>query len=127
MTTIRQKMKSVKDNLEHLQQKCVYIINCSCGEQYIRETGKSVNIGLKENSVDIRRERTRSSALAEHARKTNHHICLENTKVIENEKHYYKHKVREALEVIKHSHNLNMDGGLEISRNWTSILTHGLN
>jgi len=123
LTTIRQRMKSVKDNPEHLQQKGVYIINCSCGEQYIGETGRLVSIRLKEHSADIRWERTRSSALAEHAGKTNHHICLENTKVIANEKHHFKRKVREALEIIKHPHNLNRDGGLEISRNWTSLLT----
>jgi len=32
MATIKQRMKLVKDNLEHLQQKAVYMINCSCGE-----------------------------------------------------------------------------------------------
>ena len=127
LSTIKQRMKSVKDSQEQLQQKGVYIIKCSCGEQYIGETGRSMRIRLKEHSADILRERTRSSALVEHAGKTNHHICLENTKVIANEKHYFKRKVREALEIIKHPHNLNRDGGLEISRNWTSLITDGLN
>lgn len=66
--------------------KGVYIINCSCGEQYIMETGRLVSIRLKEHSADIHREITRSSALVEHAGKTNHQIGLENTKVIANER-----------------------------------------
>lgn len=122
MTTIKQKMKSVKDSVEHLQQKGVYMINCSCGEHYIGKIGRSVKIRLKEHGANIRNERTRSSALAEHAGNTNHHICLEDTKIIANEKHYFKRKVREAIEIIKHPHNLNRDGGLEISRNWISLL-----
>jgi len=123
MTTIKQGMKSVTDNQEQLQQKGVYMINCSCGEHYIGETGRLVRIRLKEHGADIRNERTHSSALVEHAGKTNHHICLEDTKVIANEKHHFKRKVHEALEIIKHPHNLNRDGGLEISRNLTSLLT----
>ena len=100
-------MKLVKDNPEHLQQKAVYMINFSCGEQYIGEAGKSVNIRLKENGVYIHNERAHSSTLVEHAGKTNHHICLKDTKVIANEKHHFKCEFREALETIKPLHNLN--------------------
>ena len=122
MTTIKQRMKLVKDNPEHLQQKVVYMINCSCGEQYIGEEGKSVKIRLKENGVYIHNERDHSSNLVEHAGKTNHHICLKDTKVIANEKHHFKCKFREALQTIKPLHNLNRDAGLEIRRNWISLL-----
>lgn len=38
LTTIRQKMRSLKDNLDHLQHKGVYKVLCSCGECYIGET-----------------------------------------------------------------------------------------
>lgn len=122
-STIKQRMKSVKDSQEHLQQKGVYIINCSCADQYIGETGRSVRIRLKKHSADIRNERTHSSALAEHVGKTNHHICLEDAKVIAKEDHHFKRKVREAIEIIKHPRNLNRDGGLEISKNWNPLLT----
>ena len=123
LSTIKQRMRSVKDNQEHLQQKGVYIIKCSCGDQYIGETGRSVRIRLKEHSADIRNERTKSSALAEHVGKTNHHICLEDTKVIANVEHQFKRKVREAIEIIKHPKNLNRDGVMEISKNWNPVLT----
>jgi len=122
-STIKQRMKSVKDNQDQLQQKGVYIIKCSCGDQYIGETGRSVRIRLKEHSADLRHERVRSSALAEHVGKTNHHICLEDAKVIANEDHHFKRKVREAIEIIKHPKNFNRDGGMEISRNWNPLLT----
>ena len=122
LSTIKQGMKSVKDNQDQLQQKGVYIISCSYGKQYIGETGRSVRTRLKEHSADIRRERTRSSALAEHVGKTNHHICLEETKVVAREEHHFKRKIREAIEIIKHPSNLNRDGGWDISKNWNSLL-----
>ena len=34
------------------------------------------------------------------------------------EDHYFKIKFREALEIIKLPHNLNRDGGLEVSTSW---------
>ena len=58
LMTIRQRMKSVKDNPDLLQQKGVHKINFSCGECYIGETGRSFKIRLKEHGVDIRNGRT---------------------------------------------------------------------
>jgi len=76
--TIRQGLKSVKDDIDNLQRKGVYKIHCSCGKSYIGETGRS----LKEHGADIRNGRSRTSALAEHSLKTKHHICLENASII---------------------------------------------
>ena len=64
LLTIRQRTKSVKDDPDHLQQKCVYKINCSCREFYIGEIGRTFKIRLKEHGVDIRLGRTKTSALA---------------------------------------------------------------
>ena len=38
LSTIKHTMKSIKDNLDPLQQKGVYCINFSCGKCYIGET-----------------------------------------------------------------------------------------
>ena len=73
---------------------------------------------VKEHGVDIRKERIRSSVLAEHVAKTKHHIFLEDTVILTKEDHYFKRKFREALEITKLPHNLNRDGGLEVSTSW---------
>ena len=97
LMTIKQRMKSVKDDPDHLQQKGVYKINCSCGDCYIGEIGRTFKIRFKELGADIRLGRIKTSALAEHSRKTCHHICLEEAVVISKEKHHFKCKIREAL------------------------------
>jgi len=116
--TIRQMMRSVKDNIDRQQLKGVYKIDYSCGKSYIGETGRSLKIRLKEHAVDIKNERSRTSALAEHLSKTKHHVCLEDAKVIAREDNYHKRKIREAIEIMKFPQNLNRDNGGEISGNW---------
>ena len=118
LETIKKKMRSVKDQVDHTQFRGVYKITCSCNISYIGETGRSFHTRLKEHGADIRKEWICSSALAEHVAKTKHHICLEDTTILAKEDHYFKIKFREALEIIKLPHNLNRDGGLEVSTSW---------
>jgi len=123
--TIKQRMRPIKDPIDHKQGKGVYKISCSCELCYIGETGRSFNTRLKEHKADIRNERTRTSALAEHSQKTRHQLCLENTQILAKENHYFKRKLREALEIRKHPNNLNRDGGMEISTSWLPpLLNH---
>jgi len=119
---IRQMMRSVKDNIDRQQLKGVYKIDCSCGKSYIGETGRSLKIRLKEHAADIKNERSRTSALAEHSSKTKHHVCLEDAKVIAREDNYHKRKIREAIEIMKFPQNLNRDNGSEISGNWLPLI-----
>jgi len=120
--TVRQMMRSVKDHIDRQQLKGVYKIDCSCGKSYIGETGRSLKIRIKEHAADIKNERSRTSALAEHSSKTNHHVCLEDAKVIAREDNYQKRKIREAIEIIKCPQNLNRDNGSEISGNWLPMI-----
>ena len=118
LETIRKRMRSVKYLVDHTQFRGVYKIPCSCKISYIGETGRSFHTRIKEHGANIRKERIRSSALAKHVAKTKHHIFLEDTIILAKEDHYFKRKFREALEITKLPHNLNRDGGLEVSTSW---------
>jgi hypothetical protein len=122
LITIRQRMKSVKEPIDHQQGKGIYKVSCSCGKCYIGETGRSFQVRIKEHEANIRNERTHTSALAEHSLKTKHHVCLEDTKILAKEDHYYKRHLREALEIIKHPNNIKRDGGLEVSSFWHPLI-----
>ena len=100
----------------------VYFILCSCGTPYIGETGRSINQRIHEHVADLRHGRSWSSALAEHVEKTNHHICIEDTKVIATIDHFHHRKLREALEIEKRPVNLNRDDGWNVSRCWITTL-----
>ena len=72
-------MRTVKDKVDEHQLKGVYKVTCSCGLNYIGETGRSLKVRLKEHGADIRNQRVRTSALAEHLENSKHHICLEDS------------------------------------------------
>ena len=100
----------------------MYKIDCSCGRIYIGETGRSLKTRLKEHAADIKNDRSRTSALAEHSSKTKHHMCLEDARVIARKDNYHKRKIREATEIMKFPQNLNRDNGSEISGNWFPLI-----
>ena len=112
----------VKDLIFPKDGKGVYLISCSYGTSYIGETGHSINKIIHEHVVDLKHNRSHSSALAEHAEKTNHHICIEDAKVITRIDHFHHRKLREALEIEKTSANLNRDDGWLVSRCWIPTL-----
>ena len=120
--TIWSSLRLVKDLICPKDGKGVYLIPCSCGTPYIGETGRSISQRIHEHVADLKHSRSRSSALAEHVEKTNHHICIEDAKVIVRIDHFNHRKLREALEIEKRAINLNRDDGWIVSRCWIPAL-----
>ena len=120
--TIRNLVDSLKDPVEPKAYKGVYCIPCSCNQLYIGETGRSMETRLKEHSADLRHNRYKKSAIAEHAFMTGHHICLENAKVIAREDNLVKRKIREKIEINLNENCLNRDDGAKISDSWKPLL-----
>lgn len=52
----------------------------SCGKTYIRESSRSIHARIQEHAADIKYNRSKTSALAKHSIKTNHHVCIENSR-----------------------------------------------
>ena len=123
LNTICSSLISVKDPIDPKDMKGVYIIPCSCGPPYIGETGRSINQRISEHEADLKHRQTKSSALAEHAEKTNHHVCIEEASVIAKVSHFHHRKFREAFEIEKRPSNLNRDGGWKISQCWVPTLS----
>ena len=93
-----------------------------CGEIYIGETGQAINIRIKEHCADIRHEIIKKSEISEHSQKTNHHICIEDAKVIAIEENYNKRRIQEVIKIEKHENNFNRDDGLILSKTWKPII-----
>ena len=83
-------LDKAKHPIDPKHKKGVYVIPCSCGRLYIGETGRSVQVRLKEHCADIFHGRSKTLAIAEHSQDTNHHICMEDAKVIATEDHSNK-------------------------------------
>ncbi len=50
----------------------VYSVNCSCGNTYTRETGRTLQTCLKEHKRSVRMEQL-NNGIAVHAKNTGHH------------------------------------------------------
>jgi hypothetical protein len=120
-------MRSVKYVSDHHQYKGVYKVMCSYGKYYIEETGCSFQVRIKEHRLDIKNTCTCTSVLANHSNANKHHVFLEDAKILAKDDHYSKHRIREAIEIIKHLDNLNRDECLEISENWLPLINNRLN
>ena len=68
ISTLRQQLTRVKD-VDPLLKRAgvVYKIPCSCGQEYIGETKRTLETRLKEHQAATRRGETEKSAIAEHA------------------------------------------------------------
>lgn len=113
----------MKDPINPKDMKGVYIIPFSCGTPYIGETGCSINQRISEHAADLKHMRTKSSALAEHVEKTNHHVCIEEASVIARVSQFHHRKFGEALEIGKRSNNLNREDVWKNNSCWVPALS----
>lgn len=67
---------------------------------------------MKEHKVNIKNERSHASSLANHSSRTKYYVFLERVRIITREQQYRKRKNREALDIMKHPHNLNSNDAL---------------
>lgn len=65
LNTIRNYLNLVKDKIDPKYHKGVYLIPCLCGKPYVGETRRSFSTRIQEHSVDIKHNRSKSSALPE--------------------------------------------------------------
>ena len=83
--TLHSMLTIVKDTLPiGTQSNVVYCIPCSCGQVYIRETRRRLEMRLKENRDACERGMMVKSAVAEHAWGDHHPILWEKTTVLDH-------------------------------------------
>ena len=83
---------------------------------YIRETGRSMQEGIKENDRDIRFARTQTSVVSEHTHETGY--VWDEVKFIDRDSHWYTRRVKGAIHIRLHPYNINKDSGIEIPEAW---------
>jgi len=125
LNSLRNMLDRAKDPIDPKHKKCTYSIPCSCGRVYIGENGCWLKISIKKHCADIIHSWSKSWAVAKHSRVTNHHIRIEEAKVIATKDHYNKRYLREAIKIGKHSQKFNRDGFF-LCKSWKPLI-HVLN
>ena len=92
----------MKDKIALERRKgVIYIINSACGyiRTYIGETGRTLEIRMKEHKRACIKADFEKSAVAEHAWLSGHYIDWDNVEVLDQEKDLCRRKVKEGIEI----------------------------
>jgi hypothetical protein len=113
-------LRLVKDHLR-LRTPGVYRIPCECGRVYIGQTGRSVDIRIKEHQRHIRLNHPDKSAVAEHSIDQGHRIQFHDASILATKTRYMDRIVRKAIEIEFHPYNINREGGFCLSKSWKPL------
>jgi hypothetical protein len=114
-------LRPVKDHLG-LRTPGIYRIPCECGRVYIGQTGRSVDIRLKEHQRHTRLEHLDKSAIAEHGINQGHRIQIHNFSILATITRYMDRIVMEAFEIEPPFYNINREGGFCLSKLWKPLI-----
>ena len=99
----------------------IYNIPCTCGREYIGETGRNLRVRIGEHKYAIQRGNM-SNAIAVHVHETEHPIDWDSARVTEREKHFACRKIKESLHIKRSVNCINTDPGYYMHPVWFTTL-----
>ena len=104
----------------------VYSIPCGeCNAVYVGETGRSLEVRMREHQRHTKDARIERSAVAEHAHECGHVVKWDAAAVLAGASGWHERKVKESIFIhkqVKKHLLMNKDSGWHLSDNWHEVL-----
>ncbi|XP_023224072.1 uncharacterized protein LOC111625218 isoform X1 [Centruroides sculpturatus] len=103
----------------------VYELMCTCTERksYVGETGRKLEVRLKEHEAAIRLNRT-ESPWQQHCSIKNCLIDRSNIKILYKEKNFVKRRIIEHYCIKEHANCINLNTGAYVDACWDSLMNY---
>ena len=143
-TTIRKLLVHPKDKITQEQKTdCIYEVPClNCDKVYIGETGRKLEVRLKEHKKDVEtaeqigvrtRENRKStsgelhkSAITDHTIQEDHRPAWENVNILDRESNRQERHIREAIWIRRRKNTMNRDEGChKLSHLYDDLIARG--
>jgi hypothetical protein len=108
----------------------VYEIKCNeCEKKYIGETGRALEVRIKEHQEDVRNKNDKN-AMYRHKKDEQHEMNWDSAQIIDKEEHFHKRRVLESVYIAKTKKNdeyMNGNIGKDISEEVKALLEENTN
>ena len=116
-------MRVKSTRLDNRKKGVIYEVPCAdCDSVYIGETGRSLEMRLKEHKYAVKTYDT-NNGVAVHAWDNDHHVNWDAARVVAVEHHLTKRRVLESLHIREQRKTSNLDSGYTLSPTWRPLLT----
>ena len=99
--TLRNQLVNFRPKSQKRDKEVIYSIPCECSKNYIGETGRPLEVRLKEHQYSLKKRDPDVSKLCEHHFTTGHRFLWDQAEIIGQEQNWKARKVHEAAEIMK--------------------------
>ena len=120
--TLRNQLVNFKPKSQNQQKEVIYSIPCECSKSYIGETGRSLEVRLKEHQYSLKKRDPDVSKLCEHHFTTGHRFLWDQAEVIGHEQNWRARKVHEAAEILQGGEMVISSASFDIDPVWRPMI-----
>lgn len=91
-------------------------MKCSYGRSYIGQTGRTIEIQIKEHARDMENQRVEKSVVTKYVKYSKHEIQFDKVKIMNEEVHFSKRTYKESIEIGKSPGNYNKEDRWKICK-----------